>query len=147
MQTHPEPFQQIERLIAPLAQSLLVIWRRPIQSLHHRFFMLLFECAMKRPVNGVHLGQGRMRGLQLHEAGDQLIPHRNRHVLQAEGGAEGNLMIAIAVKGCQPVDIVTGGAKPRSAPSFLWVNPYRAQEFVIEILMPVLRITITQFRN
>src|SRR6476659_2576428 len=113
LQTHPETFQIIEHRNHSSPKVFLVAVRQAVlrgalnclYCMLHRFLMSTFELAMKGEVGDIHLRVADI--LQLSEARNQVVPHRNRHIFKAEGCAKGLCVVAVAIEPFHSLDVTS----------------------------------------
>src|SRR5690242_19595276 len=88
LKPHPKSFEIIENGGHTGAEVLLVLVREALlpgafhrfDSMRHRFFMRTFELPMKSEVGEIHVWKPCL--LQAGEAGNEVVPHGNRHVFK-----------------------------------------------------------------
>jgi len=102
-QSHPKVLEITKDCIhaVPKVMLFLIGHARICRTLHgghcmlHRFLMGGFELSVKGEIGDVHVRIASR--FQAREPGDQMIPHRDRHVLKTKGCAQSLSMVSIAV--------------------------------------------------
>ncbi len=151
LQTCPEPFKIAEHRIDAGAKIIFILFGHPglIRSLHGRYrlfhclFVSAFKLPVKREIGEVHLGI--MRELQVGQARNQLIPHRDGHVLESKGCSQRFGVIAVGVESFHPLYIDVGRREHRSCHGFVYVDADGSQKVSIEEFMPMTSLSVAQF--
>jgi len=98
---------------------------------------------MKGEVGEVHL---RIAGpLQMGKPGDQMVPHRNGHVLEPERSAQCLTVVPVSVQPLQTLDIRTGRRQHRARHRLVHVDPNGPKEISIEKFVPVPGLAVAEF--
>ena len=152
LQSHPEALEIIEDRNNAAAELFFVAVRQAMpcgacDSLHgmlHRFLVRTFQFPMEGEIGEVHLRIAS--ALQPRQAGNQVIPHGNRHVLEAERGPKRPRMPSVAVQLFHSLDVAARGGKHGPCHGVMDVDAGGAKKVPIEELVPVTALTIAQFR-